>query len=104
MNRGHEIADATEAAVEKLPGTMEVTAHLEPLGINDERLDERVGPSSVEEVPVDGAAGTRLKASIRTRLIQLATAQQPSQSCASALPSASATVLRWRRGEAIVRA
>lgn len=104
MNRGHEIADATEAAVEKLlPGTMEVTAHLEPLGIDDERLDERVGPSSVEEVPVDGAAGTRLKASIRTRLIQLATAQ-PSQSCASALPSASATVLRWRRGEAIVRA
>ena len=43
VERGHAIGDATEAAVEKiLPGVVEVTAHLEPLGIDDERLDERV--------------------------------------------------------------
>ena len=41
--RGHEIGDATEHRVEQLlPNTVEVTAHLEPFGIDDERLDERV--------------------------------------------------------------
>ena len=41
--RGHAIGDATEHTVEKLmPRTAEVTAHLEPFGIDDERLDERV--------------------------------------------------------------
>jgi ferrous-iron efflux pump FieF len=40
---GHAIGDAAEAAVENLlPGTVDVTAHLEPFGIDDERLDDRV--------------------------------------------------------------
>ncbi|WP_240759103.1 cation diffusion facilitator family transporter [Lichenicoccus roseus] len=44
VERGHEIGDITEAAVVAiLAGTVEVTAHLEPLGIDDERLDTRVG-------------------------------------------------------------
>jgi ferrous-iron efflux pump FieF len=43
VDRGHSIGDATERAVENLlPGTVEAMAHLEPFGINDERLDERV--------------------------------------------------------------
>lgn len=47
VDRGHKIADATEAAVENLlPGIVEVTAHLEPLGVDDERLDERVRHAS----------------------------------------------------------
>ena len=41
--RGHAIGDATEILVESLlPNTVEVTAHLEPFGIDDDRLDERV--------------------------------------------------------------
>jgi len=41
--QGHEIGDAAEAALAGLlPGTVEVTAHLEPFGIADERLDDRV--------------------------------------------------------------
>jgi ferrous-iron efflux pump FieF len=41
--RGHEIGDAAEAALaDLLPGTVEVTGHLEPFGIADERLDERI--------------------------------------------------------------
>ena len=41
--RGHAIGDATELLIEGLlPSTVEVTAHLEPFGIDDERLDERV--------------------------------------------------------------
>ena len=44
VDRGHAIGDATEATVERmLPGIVEVTAHIEPVGIGDERLDERVG-------------------------------------------------------------
>jgi ferrous-iron efflux pump FieF len=40
---GHAISDAAEAAVARLfPSIVEVTAHLEPAGINDERLDHRV--------------------------------------------------------------
>jgi ferrous-iron efflux pump FieF len=40
---GHAIGDTAEAAVERLlQGTVEVTAHLEPFGIDDERLDKRV--------------------------------------------------------------
>lgn len=43
VDRGHAIGDATERAVENLlPGTVEVMAHLEPFGIDDERLDERI--------------------------------------------------------------
>jgi ferrous-iron efflux pump FieF len=41
--RGHEIGDRVEAAVRKLlPGTVEVTCHLEPFGIADDRLDHRI--------------------------------------------------------------
>ena len=42
--RGHAIVDAAEDAVKQLflPSIAEVTAHLEPAGINDERLDDRV--------------------------------------------------------------
>lgn len=44
---GHAIADATEAAIEELlPGIVEATAHLEPVGIKDERLDEMVRQES----------------------------------------------------------
>jgi ferrous-iron efflux pump FieF len=44
--RGHAIGDAAETAVENLlPGTVDVTAHLEPFGIDDERLDDRVNES-----------------------------------------------------------
>ena len=40
---GHAIGDATELAVQTLlPGTIEVTAHLEPYGIEDARLDDAV--------------------------------------------------------------
>jgi ferrous-iron efflux pump FieF len=41
---GHAISDAAEVAVEQLflPSVVEVTAHLEPVGINEERLDDRV--------------------------------------------------------------
>jgi ferrous-iron efflux pump FieF len=46
--RGHEIGDAVEEAVRKLlPGTAEVTGHLEPFGIDDDRLDDRVAASAV---------------------------------------------------------
>ena len=49
VQRAHEIADATEAAVKSaLPGEVEATAHLEPYGINDERLDHRVKSSPIE--------------------------------------------------------
>jgi cation diffusion facilitator family transporter len=40
---GHAIGDATELAVQSLlPGTVEATAHVEPHGILDERLDDAV--------------------------------------------------------------
>jgi cation diffusion facilitator family transporter len=43
VGRAHDIADAAEAAVAALlPGTVEVMGHMEPAGINDERLDERL--------------------------------------------------------------
>jgi cation diffusion facilitator family transporter len=43
VERGHAICDASEAAVRRLfPAMVEVTAHLEPAGIDDERLDDRV--------------------------------------------------------------
>jgi divalent metal cation (Fe/Co/Zn/Cd) transporter len=46
IDRGHAIGDATEAAIENLlPGMVEAAAHLEPFGIDDDRLDERVGGS-----------------------------------------------------------
>lgn len=47
VNDGHAVADATEAAVERLlSGTVEATAHLEPLGIKDDRLDVRITHAS----------------------------------------------------------
>jgi ferrous-iron efflux pump FieF len=48
VERGrHAIGDATERAVENLlQGAVEATAHLEPFGIDDERLDERIRHSA----------------------------------------------------------
>jgi ferrous-iron efflux pump FieF len=44
---GHAIGDATETAVQSLlPGAVEATAHLEPHGIDDERLDDAVARES----------------------------------------------------------
>ncbi len=44
---GHAIGDATETAVQNLlPGTVEATAHIEPHGIEDERLDDEVAQKS----------------------------------------------------------
>ena len=41
---GHAIGDATEVAVQSLlPGVVEATAHVEPHGIEDPRLDDAVG-------------------------------------------------------------
>jgi divalent metal cation (Fe/Co/Zn/Cd) transporter len=43
VSRGHAIADSAERAVRALfPAGAEVTVHLEPAGINDDRLDDRV--------------------------------------------------------------
>jgi ferrous-iron efflux pump FieF len=47
VKQGHAIGDLVETAViNLLPGVVEVTAHLEPFGINDERLDDRVNETS----------------------------------------------------------
>ena len=47
VTHGHAIGDDTEAAVGKLfPEMVEVTAHLEPVGIVDDRLDDRVRPAA----------------------------------------------------------
>ena len=44
---GHAIGDSTETAVQNLlPGAVEATAHLEPHGIEDERLDDAVARKS----------------------------------------------------------
>ncbi|MBV8443961.1 MAG: cation transporter, partial [Hyphomicrobiales bacterium] len=44
---GHAIGDATETAVQNLlPGAVEATAHLEPHGIDDERLDDAIAQKS----------------------------------------------------------
>jgi cation diffusion facilitator family transporter len=46
VDRGHHIGEAAEAAIQALlPGTVEVTAHMEPAGIKDDRLDARVRQS-----------------------------------------------------------
>ena len=43
VTEGHDIGDATELAVAgALPGKVEVIAHIEPLGIQDQRLDNIV--------------------------------------------------------------
>jgi divalent metal cation (Fe/Co/Zn/Cd) transporter len=43
VDEGHEIGDLTEKAVAALfQPSADVTAHLEPAGIDDERLDDRV--------------------------------------------------------------
>lgn len=47
VDEGHAIGDATEDAVRRLlPGTVEATAHLEPHGIDDRRLDNAVAGRS----------------------------------------------------------
>jgi divalent metal cation (Fe/Co/Zn/Cd) transporter len=47
VTRGHAIADAAEGAVRRLfPNGSEVTVHIEPAGIRDERLDDRVHQST----------------------------------------------------------
>ena len=47
VEQGHRIGDLAEAAiVNLLPGTVEVTGHLEPFGIEDARLDDRVNEST----------------------------------------------------------
>ena len=44
---GHAIGDASESAVQKLlPGAVEATAHVEPFGIRDARLDDVVHAES----------------------------------------------------------
>lgn len=44
VHEGHRIVDAAEQAVRALfPEGIEVIAHVEPVGIADERLDDRVG-------------------------------------------------------------
>jgi ferrous-iron efflux pump FieF len=46
---GHAISDATETAVQTLlPGVVEATAHIEPYGIKNERLDDAVRRATVE--------------------------------------------------------
>lgn len=47
IDEGHTVGDAAEASVKGLfPSIVEVTAHLEPAGIVDERLDDRVASRS----------------------------------------------------------
>jgi ferrous-iron efflux pump FieF len=47
VDQGHRIGDLAEAAViNLLPGTVEVIGHLEPFGIDDERLDDRVNEAT----------------------------------------------------------
>jgi cation diffusion facilitator family transporter len=49
VTAGHAIGDATELAVQTLlPGLVEATAHIEPYGIKDERLDDAVRRGSLE--------------------------------------------------------
>jgi ferrous-iron efflux pump FieF len=50
VTEGHAIGDAAETAVENLLlGTVEVTAHLEPFGIDDERLDDLVNETTTAQ-------------------------------------------------------
>ncbi|MGO9430836.1 cation diffusion facilitator family transporter [Rhodoblastus sp.] len=43
IEEGHAICDMGEAAIKQLfPATIEITAHLEPAGIDDDRLDHRI--------------------------------------------------------------
>jgi ferrous-iron efflux pump FieF len=46
VDAGHEIGDASEKAVAALfHPAADVTAHIEPVGIDDERLDDRLAYS-----------------------------------------------------------
>ena len=48
LTQDYAIGDAAETAVENLrPGTVEVTVLLEPFGIDDERLNDRVNGTVV---------------------------------------------------------
>jgi ferrous-iron efflux pump FieF len=43
IDESHAVGDVVEASVARIfPSTVEVTAHLEPGGIADDRLDDRV--------------------------------------------------------------
>jgi divalent metal cation (Fe/Co/Zn/Cd) transporter len=43
IEEGHAICDMGEAAIKQLfQATVEITAHLEPAGIDDDRLDHRI--------------------------------------------------------------
>jgi divalent metal cation (Fe/Co/Zn/Cd) transporter len=48
---GHAISDAADNAITQrfLPSIVEVTAHLEPTGINDERLNDRVASARIPQ-------------------------------------------------------
>jgi ferrous-iron efflux pump FieF len=49
IDEGHSVGDAAEASVKRLfPSIVEVTAHLEPAGIKDDRLDDRVALSAID--------------------------------------------------------
>jgi ferrous-iron efflux pump FieF len=49
VDAGHAIGDATETAVQQLlPGTVEATAHIEPHGIDDPRLDDAVSQEHLD--------------------------------------------------------
>jgi ferrous-iron efflux pump FieF len=49
VDAGHAIGDATETAVQQLlPGTVEATAHIEPHGIDDPRLDDAVSQTHLD--------------------------------------------------------
>jgi cation diffusion facilitator family transporter len=49
VDAGHAIGDATETAVQQLlPGTVEATAHIEPHGIDDPRLDDAVSQTHID--------------------------------------------------------
>jgi cation diffusion facilitator family transporter len=42
VDRGHDIGDCAEASVKRIFAAADVIAHLEPAGIDDERLDDKV--------------------------------------------------------------
>jgi ferrous-iron efflux pump FieF len=52
IDRGHAISDAVETAVEQLfvPAVVEVIAHLEPAGIDDNRLDDRIATRNLHKL------------------------------------------------------
>ena len=90
---GHAIGDATEVAVQKLlPGTVEATAHVEPFGIADARLDDAVAES--HELPIEPAMSekrARRTTTIMTTATIMADTITPTRRRISARPSPSAS-------------